>query len=153
MEDLEALIASVFGDVPRPSNDELLHSECRDPASIVPFEPFQAWQEIPTEVLCRNYDGMSFFSPAAFRFFLPAFLQATLRLFETSTDFVSDATIYELNPQSDYARSRFSLFTPEECQVVASFLEVMVANPEHADSETAKAALSGFWSEAAHGAA
>ena len=149
MERLEARITQVFGGVPRPANEELLHPECRDPTAIVPFEAWTSWQEIPLEVLCRHYDGMSFFSPAAFRFFLPAFLRATLELYETSTEFVSDATVYELDPHSDYARSRFLLFTPEECRVVAEFLELMAASPEHADAETAKAALRGFWSEAA----
>ena len=64
---------------------------------------------------------------------------------------MSDATVYELNPHSDYARSRYSLFTRAECRVIAAFLEFMVSNPEHADAETAEAALLGFWAAAASG--
>lgn len=146
-------IARVFSAVPRPAPDEILHPDCRDPVPVAPFLDWSSWQEIPQQVLCRHYDAMSFFSPSAFRFFLPAFMTATLELFRRSNDFVSDATVYELNPHSDYARSRYLLFTPEECQVIAEFLELMVANPDVADSETARAALDGFWAEAAMGAA
>lgn len=63
------------------------------------------------------------------------------------------ATVFELNPHSDYARSRYSLFTAAECQVVAEFLELMIASPEHADAALARSALDGFWAEAASGAA
>lgn len=147
--ELEARIESVFRDVAPPRADALLHPESRDPTAVEPFETWRAWQEIPADFLRAHYDGLSFFGPAAFRFFLPAFLRVTLRLFTTSDAFVSDATVYELNPSSDCARSRFADFTGEECVVVAAFLECMVAHPDHADVATAQAALDGFWADAA----
>ncbi len=146
---LAAKIARVFADVPRPGPGELLHPSCRDPAPVAPFERWATWQAIPREALCRDYDALSFFGPEAFRFFLPAFLTATLALFRTSTEYVSDATVYELNPHSDYARSRYALFTPPECAVVAEFLRLMIAHPDHADAGSARAALDGFWAGAA----
>lgn len=38
-----------------------------------------------------------------------------------------------------------------ECRVVAEFLKRMAASPEHADAQTAQAALDGFWADAACG--
>ena len=152
MAELGERIADVFAAVPRPEPGELLHPESRDPVPVAPFREWGTWQEIPVEVLCRHYDALSFFSPAAFRFFLPAYMTATLQLFRTSNEYVSDATVFELIPHSDYARSRYALFTAAECAVVAEFLQLMVAEPEHADADNARAALEGFWAEAARDA-
>ncbi len=151
MTNLEEKIANVFAPVPRPAAGKLLHPDSRDPAAIVPFEPWESWQEVPKEILCRHWDALSFFGPEAFRFFPPAFMVATLRLYRTSTEYVSDATVFELQPHSDYARSRYALFTRKECEVVVEFLERMAASPEHADAEAAKYALREFWSSAARG--
>ena len=149
MDELKARIAEVFAEVPRPPNGSLLHPDSRDETAILPFEAWESWQGIPQEVLCRNYDGMSFFSAEAFRFFLPAFLSVSLDLHRTSNEFVVDATVYELNPHSDYAKSRFVHFTGPECEVIAAFLEQMASSPDHADAETAEVALRAHWRGAA----
>ena len=39
-------------------------------------------------------------------------------------------------------------FTAEERAVVAEFLELMEANPDHADAAAARSALDGFWAAA-----
>jgi len=142
-------IEQVFADVPAPAPDELLHPECRDSTAVEPYEGFDRWQDVPAETLIANYDGPSFFSPKAFRFFLPAFMRLTLERFRDTTDYVCDATVYELVPHTDYARSRYAELTRAECELVVAFLETLEACPEHADAALARAALDGHWIEAA----
>jgi len=142
-------IARAFADVPVPADDELLHPDCRDSTSVEPYRGFARWQDVPAATLIMNYDGPSFFSAKAFRFFLPAFLTLTLERYRTSTDYVCDATVHELVPHTDYARSRYAELTPTECALVVEFLETMEASPEHTDTALARAALDGYWIEAA----
>lgn len=151
VDEMKDRIAAVFAAVPAPEPDELLHPDCRDPSAVEPFREWRSWRDVPCEVLCRSYDAFSFFGPEAFRFFLPAFMTATLELYRTTTDYVSDATVFELNPHSNYAASRYALFTPEESAVVADFLRLMIADPDHADAALARSALEGHWEIAALG--
>ena len=142
MKSVRDEIVRAFAGAPHPGPN-LLHAECRDGEPVAPFEAYGRWQDVPSEELCLNYDAMSFFSPAAFRFFLPAFMCVALDVYRESDAFVSDATVYELVPDSDFARSRFVGFSTPECRAVAHFLEVMQNDPNHADSVEAEAALAG----------
>ena len=126
---------------------------CEPYDTVGPFRGRTDWTGLPPEFLDAHADALSFFSEAAFRFFLPAYLIADLagRLFTADPLFhlthgFSDAEVRVqakdrtflrrigksalLNPRRygamtshDHARYRLSIFTREEAEAIVAYLE------------------------------
>jgi hypothetical protein len=125
---------------------------CEPAEEVGAFVGKTDWSALDSAMLDGHYGALSFFSEAAFRFFLPAYLIADLReelltadpLFHlwhgfaaTSTPMPVGSQTFErgtggkklLNPKrygavtwSDYARHRLSVFTREEAHAVVNYL-------------------------------
>lgn len=70
-------ILSAFAAVRFPGPHSVLNELCYDDAEIAEFTTLDAsctWDALPSETIGRNFTAISFFSPRAFRFFLPAFM-------------------------------------------------------------------------------
>jgi hypothetical protein len=143
-----------FASVPHPGDGNLLHPETNAEEEVRSFRGYRAWQDVPASVISR--ESLAFLSPAAFRFFLPAFLRHALLSFRRSSDFTVDSTIYALNPGADdlreYSLSQYSKVEPKEARAVCDFLSHMAALPGEVDASAARKALS-FWQARVEGAA
>ena len=136
------VIDRVFGDVPRPKNDELLHPQSTDDHEIDQLYGIPDWREVPDVVLEHEYAGLFFLGPAAFRHFLPAYMSYALR-HPRSVQMVVGSTIFALRPAADDLReftlSKFSLFDREQRAAVLSFLEAMATFDDFGDPTLAEA--------------
>jgi hypothetical protein len=125
---------------------------CEPYEEIQPFKEKADWQAIEPALLDAHYAALSFFSEAALRFFLPAYLIADLRdelqtadpLFvlvhgfhDLAVEHPTKAGVFIrktgknafINPKRygamtfyDYARWRLSVFAREEAQAIVAYL-------------------------------
>ncbi len=163
MNDKEALIKEIrraFGRNPYPGDKFLQGSfdGCEPYEVVVPFRGRDDWQNVDSELLDTHYSALSFFSEAALRFFLPAYLIADLNgelqtadpLFVLVHGFSDLAIEHQtkigvfvrktgrssfVNPKRyggatfyDYARWRLSVFTREEAQAIVAYLRYKKAS-------------------------
>lgn len=123
-------IEAAFAAVPRPANDELLHSDSFDDMDLESLYPIESWREMTDDDVINSYAAPSFLSPAGFRHFLPAYMRFALRNPDSSEAVVS-ATIWGLDPSmyseriAAYARSKYVLLDNEQRAAIVAFLEAM----------------------------
>ncbi len=151
---------------------------CEPYEEVGPFENEEDWRSIDAGFLDGHANALSFFSEAGFRFFLPAYMISDLRgqlqtadpLFHLTHGFsdwttevpAGDRTIVMrhgrsafINPRRygamtsyDYARYRLSIFTREEANAIAAYLEFKRdLDPDVIDRTAIDAALQSFWLE------
>lgn len=169
-EELIDLIRKAFGANPYPGDAFLQGSfdGCEPGNEIAPFVGKSDWSKVESTLLDQRYSALSFFSGAAFRFFLPAYLIADLReelltadplfylwhgLTSASADVPVGPQIFRretggqklLNPKrygamtwNDYARHRLSVFTREESKSIVAY---MTYKSEHDASEDDRARI------------
>ena len=129
------LVERAFADVPRPSNDELLHPRCADDGDIQALYPIARWQDMPDEVVEREYAALSFLSADAFRHFLPTYLLFVLR-HEDEGQAVIGSTLAALDPArysedlEAFQRSKYVSLTAQERDAIAAFVRVMADHEE-----------------------
>lgn len=147
MVDIEALgqkISNAFAGVEYPRDSNLRNSdEGEEPYLLeAEFKGKDDWAKLPAEFIDLAPDGfvtaLSFFSHAAFRFYLPAYLLADLdgELLHTNPIFYLTHGLTEatkavfVNPGRyaeltwfDYASMRFAGFTTLEVQAIVAYLE------------------------------
>lgn len=108
-----------------------LHGSLVYLSDIEPFcsPSWSNWEELPIEIIEKNFDALSFFSDSAFQYYLPAFMIAALNLPEDSPviDYTRRA-IFLSCPVGDIAvdsMPRFSGFTPSQLQVTNQFANLI----------------------------
>lgn len=144
-------IEEAFSHIFCPQEKELLHPSYHS-SHFWEIEDFQgknweSWQDIPYEILENNYSGLSFFSPEAFSFFLPAYL--TQALAHPSGNLLI-FTIYNLTKRDDpeinfIFLSQVSQLTKQQKQAVIYFLEFVRDTPEYFAFKEANEALQSYW--------
>ena len=153
-EELVAAIRAAFGKNEYPGDAYLQGSfdGCEPEDEVGPFVGKQDWTALTPDFLDARYCAPGFFSEAAFRFYVPAYLVADVRrqlqtadpLFHLTHGF-SDTSIEDhrggrvfvrrwgksvlINPlrygaatTHDYARYRLSVFTREEAAAIVEYL-------------------------------
>lgn len=82
------------------------------------------WSAIPTEDLLVQLVGLSFFTPEAFAYYLPALMSAAVS--EPDSNLMGDLCNYLRPPKNDPCRPSYAawwfLLTPEQRNAVVSFL-------------------------------
>ena len=153
-EEVIEMIRQAFAATPYPGDAFLQGSfDGSEPGEeVAPFIGKSDWSKVESTLLDQRYSALSFFSEAAFRFFLPAYLIADLReelltadpLFHLSHGFATRSVEVPVGPQifrrytggktllnpkrfgamtrNDYARYRLSIFTREEAKAVVAYL-------------------------------
>lgn len=111
------------------------------------------WSAIGIETLRYHAEALFFFTPQAYRYFLPAYLLAVLEDYEAS-DIISNVLITTLTPPSEdderfvYFLARFDLLTNSQKRVITGFLEFMLQ--EHGEDfwhGELKSALENYWKD------
>jgi hypothetical protein len=123
--DLEKVIKAAFAKTPKPGHK--LTDTYDDEGAQEYFEG-RTWDGHSTRDIRSHADAMSFFTPEAFRYYLPAFMLAELREPDIA-DIVGDYVVYKFGPptkswQPSHA-ARLSLLTTEEKQAILLFIRYM----------------------------
>lgn len=89
------------------------------------------WHEVSVEMLHDNYYTIQFFSPKAFRYYLPAFVEAIILYPEKVNDLPDEVVSYLVPPNpgaSKYIQNEFErvarIFKKDEKSFIVEFLEV-----------------------------
>ncbi|TPW20079.1 MAG: hypothetical protein FD126_2048 [Elusimicrobia bacterium] len=152
--ELAGLIRNAFRDAPAPAPGDLSGSEEGD-------EPFEYavefrgrdWRGLSVEFLSRHGAALAFFSPAAFRYFIPAYMVHHLPGPRWNADPVFNLThgFAEADKGAEgsldweaAARRRFAVFTPPERAAVAAFLAWCDAHDPFEDPRI-REALASYW--------
>lgn len=143
-----AAIEQAFAGLAPPDDAALLHPRCRDDGDIAEFYGAPDWRELSDELLIRSYAASAFFSAAAFRYYLPAFMVWSLSHAE-SPEYLAEATLRALDPGApseplhDFQVSKFALFDAAQRRAVGDFLEAFTRDDDL--GPLAEAALSAYW--------
>jgi hypothetical protein len=129
--DLVAFIKDAFSEAELPG-DYLLFADddCNDLERENVHREFAGkhWQDVPFETLRREYSALTFFAPDGFRFFMPAFLTASVARYDDS-DMIPGSIVSLLSvPPTDDAdwrllyETRMSSFSRIELEAICSVL-------------------------------
>jgi hypothetical protein len=94
----------------------------------------KTWDTPNVQELRHHEAAMHFFTPEAFRYYLPAFIMAELRNPEDA-DIIADNLAHHFAPDNTQARTRLSLFTREQLMVIAAFFEHCANRYERKDED------------------
>jgi hypothetical protein len=138
---LVAQIEQAFAAVPYPGDDGICQGvtdEGQCPLSeeerIAAVFRGRHWKEVPLDDLARYSATLCFLTPAAYRFYLPAYLLAVIRLSLEPLERVprvgdvEDELLYSLTPATDssdlwdYRHQRIDALTPDQKAAVQAFL-------------------------------
>lgn len=125
--ELHALIEKVFSKVKMPERGSIV--SMNDPESLDVENSLcgKPWQSISPELIYSNRVGIFFLTPQAYRYYLPAYMLASIRDL-TATDNVADSIIYGFTFREkckDFTYSRLRAFTSEELDVITEFIKFM----------------------------
>ncbi|WP_299987134.1 DUF6714 family protein [uncultured Ruegeria sp.] len=145
---LITLINTAFDGLDPPLDDELLHPDCMDDVDILEFYGGIRWPEMTDQMIIHGYAAPTAFSAKAFQYYLPAYLIWTLRNSD-SPEYANESILLALDPGTskemlhDFRKSKFSLLTPEQKEVVARVLHYFADHPDL--GEFAEMALVNYW--------
>lgn len=133
-------IEAAFAGVQRPDDTNVVyddtggHLECNEVAAAFRGKH---WKQVPLEVLRDHYSGLFFFTPEAYRFYLPAYLCAVLLHYEDG-DMIPGSIVFSLIPPSHAGdvqnyRQRMDGFTSPQRNAIKSFLEFLQAQHPYED--------------------
>lgn len=135
LETLKQKVILAFANVPYPESDLVRH-ECEECRDIRKAFTNLDWKTIDSKLLEENFGSLSFFSPEAFHFFLPAYLVYSLEHFEDDFNEVPEFTTYTLTPDKEikenpgWWQERFENFTKEQFNLIYDFLDLAKSNEE-----------------------
>ena len=145
-----AQIEAAFTDAPRPSNDDLLHAQCRDDNDIAQLYSVRHWRELTDELVESEYAALSFLSPDGFRHFIAAYIGFAPRNLASGAAAV-DSTIWSLAPVfyadagvRSFVVSKFASLTRSQGEAVVAFLTAVRELGDDRTGEEADEALS-YW--------
>jgi hypothetical protein len=124
-------IEVAFATVPYPGDDRLVENPADWEAQeiAVAFRG-RHWTALPPEVLRCHDSSLTYFTPEAYRFYLPAYLLASLRPYDPSIDriHIHQRVVWSLTPPKhngpdmDRFLRKVSDLTPEQKVAVRDFL-------------------------------
>ncbi|MFA5139120.1 MAG: DUF6714 family protein [Elusimicrobiota bacterium] len=141
-------VRSSFESTGYPGDEDLCGSDQGDEAAEYALE-FKGtdWRTLHPAFLSRNSAALSFLTPGAFRYFLPAFLIADLYGESGSADPVFHLTHALMDPNDDlhvWTRERLSAIQGSERAAVVAYLE-WTAGRDDQTRQSIEPALNGFW--------
>lgn len=149
--DVHAVIASAFQTALYPGDDALVSGDVSyDPEYRDVANAFAGrhWRELSPAFIREQRDALPLLSPAAFRFFLPAYLVACARG-EQDLDTAPLSVALNLTPPERSERAAFAsfeervgAFTAAEASAICAYLEV--AQPEGVSDQSRQRALA-YW--------
>lgn len=129
---LKAEIESAFAAVPYPgdADDALVEHfcpECLETAARFRGLKWQDWKDKPLELFSRGRESLSWFTPAAFHYYLPLYMVQSLVDYMYA-DIATEAivSIWTPSPEmTEHTQKRCRLMSAREIRAVISFLEFL----------------------------
>lgn len=123
-------IDGVFGNTVPPPKANLVRA--LESEGIISSFQGQHWRDVPMTILIRQYAALFFFTPQAYRHYLPAYMRATVTAYD-AVDMVSDSVVFSLIPPTDPEllkgyHERIMALTNHERAVVCSFLRFLLTH-------------------------
>ena len=164
-ERIKEQVRQAFANVERPKNGALHASDEGEEGRLLEadFRDKQDWRTLDGAFLDQAPDGfasaLSFFSPGALRYFLPAYLIADLDgqldrvdvAWRLSAPFTDAARNAPVNPRRygnltrfDSGKERFAGFAPDEVAAIVAYLEYKAASDPGAGAAI-REALANYW--------
>jgi len=151
-EDVVKQIRDAFADVKRPPDDKILHFP--GTGGELWIESFlgsteKDWNDINPENIGYECSALAVVSPAAFFYYLPAYMTWELRNPSSSSNTV-DYTLYDLDLTDRDANTRkimedrFSALSETQGEAVLAFLKFM-GGLYGVDNEAANSAIASYW--------
>ncbi|MEA5514770.1 DUF6714 family protein [Nodularia sp. UHCC 0506] len=134
IENLIREIEGAFSTSQYPRDDQLVydnsgnHLECEEIARDFRGKD---WKTIPLETLRYNADSLLFFTPQAYRFYLPAYLLASIQFYREA-DIITNNVVYSLTAPEEqgFEMKRFllrvSFFSLTQKSAIRSFLKFLL---------------------------
>ena len=136
-EQLAREIDRAFSAERYPGDDHLINSSSLEAVEVRDFLRGRRWNDLRIEELARNHASLFFLTPEALRYYIPAFLIASVLHYDDS-DQIPSTLLFLLNPfamtDSDYQprfRERFESLSDSERHAIRGFLEFL--RDTHAD--------------------
>ena len=132
-------VEAAFAKVPYPGDNNIVEdSSGIDIESNEIAAAFQGrhWRTIPFGILQKYVAAVSFFTIPAFRYYLPAYIIASINKFYETSDIPVNAIYSFIPPRHDTARCdfyqrRLNAFSVDELEVIKEFLLIM--RDQHAE--------------------
>lgn len=145
-----AEIEAAFAGLNPPGDDRLLHPQCMDDGDIVDFYGTPDWRHLSLsdDFVVGNYAAPSFFSAAAFQYYMPAFMVWSLHHDDT-IEYAAESTLRAFDPTAGDAQlqafqeSKYAMFTDPQRKAVIRFLQAFSTHPDL--GEIARDALTNYW--------
>jgi len=141
--DVDAAIERAFRDALQPE-ERLTDATSGEPVDDT--EPFKGkrWQEINSEILSRHHYALSWFTPEAFQYYLPAFLRSGLT--DPKAVYVISLLLF-LKPTEDpvlasFRRQRWEQLTEAQIEALENWLQWLVDHSKPSVKEEFEDALS-----------
>ena len=152
-DELKRRIEDAFADTVYPGDAHIATNpdHCDECSATDDFFRWRHWQELsgPNQKLQTGWGGLSFLSPPAWRYFLPAYLLVGLGGGEHGEDAAWSA-LYALSPSTsdlaEYFQERASGFTPVQQKCLAAYAAAFSEMEPEDDTYQAAAA---YWKEKA----
>jgi len=154
--ELAGLIRNAFSATPAPAPEEMSGSaQGPEPCEYAVEFRGRDWRGLSAEFLGRNSAALSFFSPTAFRYFIPAYMIYHLAGAKWNADPVFNLTHGFAEEDKggedsfdweDIARRKFAVFDPHERAAVAAFLAHCDAHDPFEDPRI-RQALASYWTK------
>jgi hypothetical protein len=127
-------ILEAFGATHYPGDKNLVTDQSGyDPECREVLRAFKGkdWKNVSVEMVRKYKDALPLFTPAAFQYYLPAYMIACLDSYY-DVDTALDSVLFNLTPQEsrrgwqwDFFRVRAQQFSERERDAIRSFLELM----------------------------
>ncbi|SRR6266480_4434545 len=117
-------IEAAFENVPRPRSDAVVNPTYDDEGVTAVFSD-KTWKDISIDQLRTHHDALSFFSPEAFHYFLPAFMVAELKDPVAAGQIGPSLLFHFSRPEQFWEpelKQRLALLTPEQKAVIEEFI-------------------------------
>jgi hypothetical protein len=131
-------IERAFAGTPRPAGE--LVATTYDDEGVSAYFAGKSWRGHPVSDLRLHEVALCFFTPEAFRYYLPAFMLASLEDPEVA-DVIPQSIIGALARRGESSRLRVNAFSREEAGAVMAFLRTLVGFTDDADIELAMGEL------------
>ena len=141
-------IEAAFSGVNPPSDAQVLHPQCMDDSDVADFFGQLDRQQLSDQSIINNYAAPSFFSAAAFQYYMPAFMIWSLRHHDT-IEYTAESTIRAFDPEDggptlyEFQVSKYALFTEQQRAAVIRFLQAFAPDPGL--GPIAREALTNYW--------
>jgi len=135
--DVARQVEEAFRDVPYPGDDHLTDGSSMEALDVADFLRGRDWRDLRLDELVTNHASLFFMTPEAVRFYLPAYLTATLLHYNDADQIPGSVMFLLKTPAASDAdaygryRARFGNVSPAQRQAIRAFLTWI--RDEHAE--------------------